>query len=204
MYLPLGRSCRISLKLRDLNLRYCAFPFDWSLTPASAINTLFRGDFFNWPSPGRLIACKPIERILVQDQFDRLDSVNIEVNHGLSPNSALVLHGKLVRPVICEETGIFFPHEPFFECQDECIQSFLTKYKRRVYRAQEAIAFGGVIGIHDDCIEPNEFQISYLDRYLGNGTSVDLYGPHAESIDSALVEEVLNSMIKFDDLVKRN
>ena len=202
MYLPLGRSCRISLKLRDLNLRFCAFPFDWSLTPASAVNTLVSRDFFKWPSPEKLIACEPIKRILVQDQFDGLDSVNIEVNHGLLPSSALVLKGRLVRPVICEETGILFPHEPFFERQDECIKFFLSKYKRRVHRMQEAIALGGVIGIRDDCIEPNEFQISYLDRYLGNGASVKLYGPQAESIDSILLGKVLGSTIKFDDIAK--
>ena len=107
MYLPLERLCRISLKLRDLNLRRCAFPFDWCLTPASAINTLFSRDFFNWPSLRNLIACEPIERILVQDDLDYTD---FELNIGREFKSSLVQHGKVVRPVICEEPGILFPH----------------------------------------------------------------------------------------------
>jgi len=203
VYLPLGSSCRISLKLRDLNLRCCAFPFDWCLTPASAINTLFSRDFFNWPSSENLIACEPIKRILVQDKFDQLFSVHGDVNHGRQAKQDLVLHGMLVRPVVCEETGILFPHEPFIDFQDQCIEAFLFKYKRRVHRMREAIALGGIIGIRDDCIKPNEFQISYLDRYLGNGASIDLFGPRAESIEYTLLEEALESIIQFDSFEKK-
>ena len=202
MYLPLGRSCRISLKLRDLNLRRCAFPFDWCLTPASAINTLFSRDFFDWPSLGNLIACEPLEKILVQDELELLGYTDFEMNNGREVKSSLVQHGKVVRPVICEESGILFPHEPFIESQHETIDAFISKYKRRVHRMQKAISLGGIVGIRDDGIEPNEFQISYLDRYLGHGASIDLFGPSAESIDSDLVEEVLDSVIEFDKLTR--
>ena len=177
MYLPLGRSCRISLKLRDLNLRRCAFPFDWCLTPASAINTLFSRDFFNWPSLGKLIACDPIERILVQDELDLLNHTDFEVNNGREVKPSLVQHGKVVRPVICEESGILFPHEPFIKSQDESIDAFIFKYKRRVHRMRKAFALGGIVGIRDDSIEPNKFQISYLDRHLGNGSSIEFIWP---------------------------
>lgn len=186
-----------------MNLRRAAFPFDWCLTPASAINTLFGRDFFNWPSSRNLIACESDERILVQDEMDLLEYTGFDVNNGREVKSSLVQHGEVVRPVISEESGILFPHEPFIESQDKSINAFVSKYQRRVHRMRKAITSGGIVGIRDDSIEPNEFQISYLDRYLGNGASIDLFGPSAESIDSALVEEVLDSVIEFDKLAKQ-
>ena len=36
---------------------------------------------------------------------------------------------------------------------------------------RKAIALGGIISIRGNRIKPNEFEISYLDRYRGNGTS---------------------------------
>ena len=53
---------------------------------------------------------------------------------------------------------------------------------------RQAIARGRIISIHDNNVGPHKFQINYLDLYLGNGTSITLFGPSAASIDSILSE----------------
>lgn len=196
MYLPLGRSCRISLKLRDLGARKEAFPFDWSLTPAKAINNLIRSDFFNWPDASKIIICEPIKRILVIDNFDKSNAIN----DSSEPRRTQILDNTLVRPVLCKRTGIFFPHEPFNESPDSAVDSFVEKYTRRVNRMRTAISQGGIVGVHDGEYEPNAFQMSYIDRYLGKGSCEEFFGDESEPFDALLAMQLLGNLVDFSTL----
>lgn len=45
LIVPLGTDCFPAHALRDLGLRFLAFPFDWGITPASAVLNAFKDDF---------------------------------------------------------------------------------------------------------------------------------------------------------------
>ena len=198
MYLPLGRSCRISLRLRDLGLKSSAYPFDWSLTPASAINMFLRSDLSAWPCHKDIIPCDSIRRIYVLDGLDDCD----RISHYSNLNARTeIQQGTLVRPIICSKAGILFPHEPFYESLEESVQAFESRYSRRASRLRAAIHSNGVIGVRDEEIEPNAFQKSYLDRYLGNGACDELFGAHAERLDRTLIESVFEGIINYDSLI---
>ena len=160
---------------------------------------LFRSETLDWPCHKDVIPCEEIRRIYVVDGLEDSDRIN-RCPYSDPIAHIEIQHDQLVRPIICKKTGILFPHEPFYENLEESVQAFLYKYKRRAIRLRIAIHSNGVIGVRDEEIEPNAFQKSYLDRYLGNGACDELFGAYSERLDGTLIESVFERIINYDTL----
>jgi len=113
IYIPIGSNCEIAHYLRNKNIRFEAFPFDWNCASLKSVYELIKNNFEYF-----------LDDCLIGKKIKRLYFFEDE---------KLIISDEYIYPVICKKYLILFPHD-YNNIDYKNLYMIKEKYKRRIER----------------------------------------------------------------------
>lgn len=118
-YIPIGNLCWSAHTLREKNLRFNAYPFDWTCNCLDSIIKMMKDDFKYILDYNNLIFYEPIKRLLYIEDSTNINKLEYDTN-------------SLLYPVLDTKYNIIYPHD--FTYNNDNTNIVINKYKRRCKR----------------------------------------------------------------------
>ena len=155
-YIPIGNLCWSAYTLREKNLRFNAYPFDWTCNCLDSIIKMMKDDFKYILDYNNLKFNQPIKRLLYIEDSDNINKLEYDTN-------------SLLCPVVDTKYNIIYPHD--FKYNDNNTSIVINKYKRRCERLLNVLYNKNIdiIFIYDN----DPYDIFYKDLYKKENIDIE-------------------------------
>ncbi|ART80333.1 DUF1796 family putative cysteine peptidase [Oceanisphaera avium] len=181
-FVSLGHNCDVAYFLRYNGIRKAAYPFDWCLTPAATVISLFENEF---------------------DDFVNIKNFSFSQPHLAAyfegENKHIVEMDKIVISGHCEKYSMTFPHD-FPINSKESYDEVSVKYNTRAARLMELVRSNNKVFFiynYEDSLE-EVFLLENINRVVNDkNPSLEFYIASLKTLENAFLSNFKYKALRF-------